>query len=109
MKKISSCLLGIALTAGFSMPAAGMQVIPSLFAPAFCAARRIGMSIREASRYGVRMSTDSSRPEAVKIDGVSIDIRLAVDEAAALCPDAFRSGISARQQGLTTARTVLQN
>jgi hypothetical protein len=92
MKSISSCFLGIALAAGLSTPAAAMQVIPSLFAPAFCAARRIGMSIREASRYGVKMSTDSSRPEAVKIDGVSIDIRLAVDAAVALCPDAFRTG-----------------
>ena len=107
MKKISSCLLGIALTAGFSVPAAAMQVIPSLFAPAFCAARRSGMSITEAARYGVRMSADFSRPAVPEIDGVSIDVRLAVNEAAALCPDAFSSSISARQQGLTAAHTVL--
>ena len=107
MKKIYSCLFGIALTTGFSVPAVAMQVIPSLFAPAFCAARRSGMSIGEASRYGVRMSADPSRPAAPEIDGISIDIKLAVHEAAALCPDAFRSTISAKLRGLTAARTVL--
>ncbi len=107
MKRISSCFLGIALTAGFSMPAAAMQVVPSLFAPAFCAARRSGMSIGDSSRFAVRVSVDSSRPDAPKFDGISIDIRLAVHEAMALCPDAFRSSISAKRQGLTAAHTVL--
>lgn len=107
MKKISSHLLGIALTAGFSMPAVGMQVIPSLFAPAFCAARQSGMSIREASRYGIRMSADWSRPAAPEIDGIPIDVRLAVNEAAVLCPDTFRSSTSAERQGLTAVHTVL--
>jgi hypothetical protein len=92
MKSISSCFFGIALTAGLSMPAAAAQVIPSLFAPAFCAARRSGMSIGDSSRFAVRMSVDSSRPDAPKVNGVSIDITLAVHEAMALCPDAFRTG-----------------
>ena len=107
MKNLSSRFVGIALAAGLSAPAVAMQVIPSLFAPAFCAARRSGMSITEASRYGVRMSADPSRPAAPEIDGISIDIKLAVHEAAALCPDAFRSAISAKLRGLTAARTVL--
>jgi len=107
MKSISSCFFGIALTAGLSMPAAAAQVIPSLFAPAFCAARRSGMSIGDSSRFAVRMSVDSSRPGAPKVDGVSIDIKLAVHEAMALCPDAFMSSVSARQRDLTATRIVL--
>ena len=107
MKKVSSCFFSIALVAGFSMPAAAMQVVPSLFAPAFCAARRSGMSIGDSSRFAVKMSVDASRPEAPKVDGISIDIKLAVHEAAVLCPDAFRSSVSARQRGLTAAHTVL--
>ena len=92
MKNLSSCFFGIALAAGLSMPAAAMQVVPSLFAPAFCAARRSGMSIGASSRFAVRMSIDSSRPRAPQVNGMSIDVTLAVDEAMALCPDAFKTG-----------------
>lgn len=89
------------------MPAAAAQIVPSLFAPAFCAARRNGMSIGEASRFATRMSFDASRPDAPKIDGISIDIKLAIHEAAALCPDAFGGSISAGRHGLTAAHAVL--
>ena len=86
--------LAIALAAGLSTPAAAMQVVPSLFAPVFCAARRGGMSIKEASKFATRMSVDASRPSAPEVDGISLDIRLAIHEAAALCPDAFGSRAS---------------
>lgn len=107
MKKISFCFFSAVLTAGLFTPVAAAQVVPSLFAPAFCAARRNGMSITEASRFATRMSFDASRPEAIKVDRVSLDIKLAVYEAATLCPDAFASGASTRQQGLTSSRFAL--
>jgi|LauGreDrversion4_2_1035121.scaffolds.fasta_scaffold490071_3 hypothetical protein len=94
MKKL--CIFGIALTAGLSAQATAMQVVPSVFAPAFCAAMRSGMSIGDASRFATRASIDKSLPPAPKIDGVSIDVKLAVYEAAALCPSAFTGGISAK-------------
>lgn len=107
MKKISFRFFGTVLTAGLLMPAGAAQVVPSLFAPAFCAARRNGMSITEASRFATRMSFDASRPEAVKVDGVSLDIKLAVYEAEALCPEAFGSSASAKRDGLTSSRFAL--
>jgi hypothetical protein len=91
MKKSFLRLAGIALAAGLSTPAVAMQVVPSLFAPAFCAARRSGMGVTEASKLATRLSIDESRPPAPKIDGISLDIKLAVHEAFVLCPSAFRA------------------
>lgn len=88
MKKISFCVALVA--AGLSAPATAIQIIPSQYAPLFCAARRNGMSVGDASRLATRLSIDSTKPPLPKIDGISIDVKLAVYEAMALCPDAFR-------------------
>ena len=95
MKKTSLCFFGAALiAAGLSAPAAAIQIIPSQYAPLFCAARRSGMSVGDASRFATRMSIDSTKPPLPKIDGISLDVKLAVYEAMALCPDAFRGDTS---------------
>lgn len=100
-------LLTVALTAGISMPAVAAQVVPSLFAPAFCAARRSGMTVSESSRFATRASFNSSGPSMPKVDGISADVKMAVEEAMALCPEAFVSEFSVKRQGLTAASIVL--
>lgn len=88
-KKIVSCFFVFAFAGALSAPAFSAQVIPSLFAPAFCAARRSGMATTRASRFAAELSVDILRPEAPSIDGVPLDVKLAVQEAFSLCPEVF--------------------
>lgn len=80
-KKAFSCLTGILLVAGLFTPVAAKQIVPSSFAPAFCAARRSGMTISKASEFAIQLSADELKPPAPKINGISVDVKLAVQAA----------------------------
>lgn len=93
-KKAFSCFAGILLAAGLSTPVAGTQIVPSSFAPAFCAARRSGMTISKASEFAIQLSADELKPPAPKINGISVDVKLAVQTAYFLCPASFGADAS---------------
>jgi hypothetical protein len=85
----SSCLLGLLFQ---PLPAKTSQLIPAVFAPAFCASMEAGNSNGESIRFAVRMSIDTTKPPAFKVGDTSLDVRASVYEAQRQCPKYFEKG-----------------
>lgn len=85
----SSCLLGLLFQ---PLSAKASQLIPAVFAPAFCASMEAGNSNDESIRFAVRMSIDTTRPPALKVGDIPLDVRASVYEAQRQCPKYFERG-----------------
>jgi hypothetical protein len=72
--------------AGFSVPVNGAQLVPDVFASAFCTAMDSGVNRKEAIRFAVRMSLDRTKPKATKVGDVDLDVRMSIYAAQAQCP-----------------------
>ena len=52
------------------------------------------MTIGEASGLAIRLSADELKPPAPKVNGISLDVKLAVQAAYFLCPASFGADAS---------------
>lgn len=52
------------------------------------------MTISKASEFAIQLSADELKPPAPKINGISVDVKLAVQTAYFLCPASFGADAS---------------
>lgn len=69
--------------------ASASQLVPSIFASAFCTAMDYGVKRQEAIRFAVKMSLDTTRPRAAKVGNTDLDVRASVYAAETMCPQHF--------------------
>jgi hypothetical protein len=73
----------------FGTPVSASQLIPSIFASAFCAAMEFGVNRQDAIRFAVRISLDTTKPPAQRVGGTDLDVRASVYAAQMKCPQYF--------------------
>jgi hypothetical protein len=76
----------------FGAPVSASQLIPSIFASAFCTAMESGVGQEDAIRFAVRMSLDTTKPPAQRVGNTDLDVRASVYAAQIKCPQYFNGG-----------------
>jgi hypothetical protein len=89
MKQLLSSLAVCTALLATGAPANASQLVPSIFASAFCAAMESGVNRQDAIRFAVRMSLDTTKPPARKVGDTDLDVRASVYAAQMKCPQYF--------------------